>query len=37
MGNKTRPGTGMLLMMTETIAEPTEIIAETGKQPGTQH
>ena len=31
MGTKTKPGMGMLLPRTETIAEPTGTIAETGK------
>ena len=35
-GTKTKPGMGMP-PRTETIAEPTETIAETGKQLGTQH
>ena len=35
-GTKTKPGMGMPLR-TETIAKPTETIAETGKQLGMQH
>ena len=38
MGNKDKTGTGMSPPLTETtvIAKPTETIAETRKQPGTQ-
>ena len=36
-GTKTKPGKGMPLPRTETIAKPTETIAETGKQLGMQH
>ena len=36
-GTKTKPGTGMPPPRTETIAEPTETIAKTRKQLGTQH
>ena len=37
-GTKTKPGMGMpLLTETTVIAKPTETIAKTGKQLGTQH